>query len=61
LTEILVPLEIADAETLGEWLSQRRGSRVRVMVPRRGRGPQLVEMARRNGEEALRQATIRFW
>jgi excinuclease ABC subunit C len=57
--EILVPADIADAGTLGDWLSQRRGSRVRVMVPQRGRGRQLLEMARRNGEEALRQATIK--
>jgi excinuclease ABC subunit C len=57
--EILLPVDIADAETLAEWLSQRRGSRVQVMVPQRGRARRLLEMAQSNGEEALRQATIK--
>ncbi|MEA2647192.1 MAG: excinuclease subunit [Chloroflexota bacterium] len=57
--EILLPVEIPDAEDLAGWLSQRRGSRVAVTVPQRGRGRQLLAMARENAEEALRQATIK--
>lgn len=57
--EILLPVEIPDAGTLSEWLGQRRGSRVQVVVPQRGRGVKLLQMAEQNGEEALRQATIK--
>ena len=57
--EILVPVEVADARTLSDYLTQRRGARVEVAVPRRGARVRLLEMARKNAEEALRQATIK--
>jgi excinuclease ABC subunit C len=57
--EILLPVEIADGDILGQWLSHRRGAQVQVMVPQRGRGRRLLEMAQQNAEEALRQATIK--
>ena len=57
--EVLLPAGIPDAELLSDWMSQRRGSRVTVTVPQRGRGRQLLAMAQENAEEALRQATIK--
>jgi excinuclease ABC subunit C len=57
--EILVPVEVADAQTLSDYLTHRRGARVEVAVPRRGGRVRLLEMARKNAEEALRQATIK--
>jgi excinuclease ABC subunit C len=57
--EILLPVEVADAATLSEFLSDRRGARVAVGVPRRGARVRLLEMARKNAGEALRQATIK--
>ncbi|MEA2683589.1 MAG: excinuclease subunit [Chloroflexota bacterium] len=57
--EILLPVEVADAATLSEFLTSRRGARVEVAVPRRGARVRLLEMARKNAEEALRQATIK--
>lgn len=52
---LLLPLAIEDAATLEDWLSERRGRRVQLLVPRRGGARQLVEMAHRNAEEVYRE------
>jgi len=46
--EILLPAAGEDRRVLAEWLGEKRGRRVRVLVPQRGRGRALVEMAVRN-------------
>lgn len=49
-------------EAVGEWLSQKRGSKVNITVPQRGEQAQLVAMCRSNAAEALAQrkgATVR--
>lgn len=57
--EILVPEPIADAEPLASWMSGRRGARVEISVPQRGARVRLLEMAKKNAEEALTQSTIK--
>jgi excinuclease ABC subunit C len=52
--EINLPLEIEDAEMLEEWLSERAGRRVRIVVPQRGDKRSLVELATRNAELSYR-------
>ncbi len=52
---LLLPFAIEDSETLAEWLSEQKGKKVQLLVPQRGGGRQLVEMARRNAEEAFRE------
>ena len=52
---LLLPLAIEDSETLADWLSEQKGKKVQLLVPQRGGGRQLVEMARRNAEEAYRE------
>ncbi len=42
--EILVAEEIADAELLQDWLSQRRAANVRIRVPQRGEKVRLLEL-----------------
>lgn len=51
--EVLVPELPDDAEELGAWLSERRGSRVSLRVPRRGDKRALAETVERNAGEAL--------
>lgn len=49
-------------DTVGEWLSQKRGNKVNVIVPQRGEQAKLVNMCRSNAAEALAQkkdATVR--
>jgi excinuclease ABC subunit C len=43
-----------DAAVLGEWLSEKRGSRVEVRHPQRGKKRELMELAQRNAAEHLR-------
>lgn len=50
----LLPLAIEDAAAIEELLTARRDRRVRLEVPRRGRGRKLVEMAMENAEYHLR-------
>lgn len=52
---LVLPLAIEDSETLADWLSEQKGKKVQLLVPQRGGGRQLVEMARRNAEEAYRE------
>ena len=46
--EVLLPFAIADAELKSEWLGERRGKKVQILVPARGPRHDLVELARKN-------------
>src|SRR5215813_10664998 len=52
--EVLLPLRPDDGvQSLQELLTERRGKRVRVLVPQRGEKLRLVEMSAANGRQAL--------
>ncbi|MEJ2470503.1 MAG: excinuclease ABC subunit UvrC [Desulfuromonadales bacterium] len=53
--ELILPFAVEGMDTLAEWLAERHGRQVRVLVPQRGERRRLVEMASRNAEEALRE------
>lgn len=53
--EVLVPLPLADAGVLAELLSERRGKRTSVTHPQRGTKADLVKLAGKNAETALRE------
>ena len=46
---------IPDEETVGDWMSEKKGQRVTLRVPQKGQKEKLVELARRNAESLLRQ------
>jgi excinuclease ABC subunit C len=48
--EVVVGVELEDAELLGDWLSSVRGKRVKIVEPRRGLRARLVELADRNAQ-----------
>ncbi len=50
--EIYIPADIEDAEVLEDWLSERRGSRVRVHSPKRGLKSGLLDLVMRNAQIA---------
>jgi excinuclease ABC subunit C len=52
--EIIVSHPLENAALLAEWLAEQSGHKVRVAQPRRGEKARLLEMARRNAEEELR-------
>lgn len=53
--EVVLPLEIEGMAPLSEWLSERRGRKVRVLVPQRGERMRLVELANRNAREVWQE------
>jgi len=57
--EVLVPALPDDAGALEEWLSERRGSRVRLRVPQRGDKRALAETVARNAAQALTQHKLK--
>jgi len=52
--EIDLPVGIEDDEAMGQWLSERAGRKVRLLVPQRGDRKALVELATRNAELSYR-------
>ena len=57
--EVLVPVLPPAATAVEEWLCDRRGSRVRLRVPRRGDKKALLETVARNAAETLAQHKMR--
>jgi excinuclease ABC subunit C len=57
---VLLPLEIPEGAEIEDWLSERRGGRVKLLAPRRGTKRRLVGMATDNAREALEVARLRW-
>lgn len=55
--EVLLPDEVEEARIIEQWLQQKRGQKVAIKVPQRGRKRELVQMAAKNAEDTL--ATLR--
>ena len=51
--DILLPVAISDADVRAEYLSERRGKKVTLLVPQRGDKLRLVEMARDNARQSF--------
>ncbi|MBU6422627.1 MAG: excinuclease ABC subunit UvrC [Chloroflexi bacterium] len=58
--EVVTRVRIVDAEAFVAFAEERRGGRVRLLVPQRGKKKHLVELATRNAEDALRQERVRW-
>lgn len=52
--EILLPHPVEDADLIADWLSEKKGARVRLEVPAIGRKRDLVRMAEENASFAMR-------
>jgi excinuclease ABC subunit C len=53
--EVLLPMEVPETEALASVLSERRGSPVKLLVPKRGQARELLLLAARNAQEAFRR------
>ncbi len=53
--EILLPVLPEGADGVSDWLSERRGKKVSLAVPRRGHKAHLVALARENAEHAFKE------
>ncbi len=53
--EIHVPVVLSESRELTEWLSRKRNKRVMIVVPRKGKKSQLLEMCTRNAHLLLEE------
>lgn len=58
--ELMISVEIPDIEVLEEWLTQRRGAKVYICVPKIGKKEKLVELATRNAQLVLSKDSERI-
>ena len=49
--ELLLPFQVADHLSLSDWLSEIRGRGVQLLVPKRGNGVKLLQMAEANAQQ----------
>ncbi len=56
--EVLLPCEVSDREVFENWLTEKRGGKVEVLVPQRGRKRELVQMASDNAAQSLREHVL---
>lgn len=52
-SEILVQYELPDSEILADWLRQKKGKKVTILVPQRQTKAELIEMVERNANYEL--------
>ena len=57
---IVVSELIEEAELLMQWLTKRKGRKVEIIVPERGKKAQLLEMAQKNAAEKLKQQEAKW-
>ncbi len=52
--QVLLPLELPEADLISRWLSERKGEKVQVLAPERGTKHHLVQLAEENAAAALK-------
>lgn len=57
---VIVPMALPEQALIEEYLAERRGGRVEVLVPQRGEKRRLVEMATKNARETLDMARVKW-
>ncbi len=57
---VVVALTLPEHGLIERWLSERRGTNVELLVPRRGGKRRLVEMAAKNAGETLEMARVKW-
>lgn len=58
--EILLPMEVPEQQVIGEWLTEKKGSKVYVEVPQRGTKHDIVMMAENNAAKYLSDEASRI-
>ncbi len=52
--QVLLPLDLPEADLISRWLSERKGEKVQVLAPERGTKHHLVQLAEENAAAALK-------
>ena len=53
--QLLLPVDLPETELFSAWLSEKKGEKVRVLVPERGIKHHLVQLAEENAAAALKE------
>lgn len=53
--ELMLQREVEESVLLEEWLTQKRGQKVRIIVPKKGTKEKMIELAAQNAQMVLRQ------
>lgn len=57
--EILLPIELEDREVIIRWLEEKRGGKIQIINPRRGRKRKLIEMVAQNAQLLLEEQQLK--
>ncbi len=57
---VVLPMPVPEQSLIEQWLSERRGGRVRIVVPSKGEKRRLVAMAGENAREALAMQRVKW-
>lgn len=58
--EIFVEEEIEEMQAISKWLSEKRGNKVSIRVPKRGEKSKLMEMVQKNAKDMINQYGDKF-
>jgi len=53
--EILIPVGFEGSDIFSDWLSEKNGRKINIVVPKRGARLKSIKLARRNAEESFRR------
>ena len=59
-SELLIQQEVEYKEVLESWLSEKRGSSVKILSPRRGEKSKLVQMVANNARQGLEHQRLKW-
>ncbi|MEM0951326.1 MAG: excinuclease ABC subunit UvrC [Cyanobacteria bacterium P01_H01_bin.74] len=55
-SEVLVSYELTDSGVIQDWLTQKKGQRVKISFPQKGLKKEMVQLAEKNAQQVLEQA-----
>ncbi len=58
--EVLIQYPIEEPDIMADWLRQKRGKKVTVVVPQRGEKVRLIELAEKNARETLQTLKVKW-
>ncbi|MGE0688858.1 MAG: excinuclease ABC subunit UvrC, partial [Dehalococcoidia bacterium] len=57
---VVVPFAVPESELIEEWLTEKRGSKVQIVVAQRGNRRKMVQLASENARESLDMLRVRW-
>ncbi len=57
---VVLPLAVSEQALIGDWLAQRRGGPMQLLIPQRGEKRRLVAMATDNARESLEMERVKW-